>query len=70
MARMFNIEPARLDLTQAAAQEKTENLAKIVADGKGGKMPAFKGKLKPAEMDAVVAYVKRLGSAKPAAGKK
>lgn len=45
------------DLTSAAVQKQTfEDLQKIVTDGKG-KMPAYKGKLKESEIDAVVKFI-------------
>ncbi len=45
------------DLTSADVQKKgSEELEKIVTNGKG-KMPAYKGKLKESEIDAVVKFV-------------
>lgn len=63
MARMFKVEPAQLDVTKRGTLN-TEALLKIVTNGKGGKMPAFKDKLAAPEISAVVAYVQSLGSVK------
>ena len=46
------------DLTSSAWIPDTARDTRIVNRGKEG-MPAFKGKLKPAEIDAVVAYIRR-----------
>jgi len=48
------------DLRSADVQKQTDvALAKWIADGKG-KMPAYKGKLTPADIDAVVAFIRTL----------
>ena len=48
------------DLRSAEVQKQTDaELAKWIADGKG-KMPAYKGKLTPADIDAVVAFIRTL----------
>jgi cytochrome c6 len=48
------------DLTSAKVQGKTDaDLSAIVTNGKG-KMPAFKGKLSDAEIQAVVANIRSL----------
>jgi mono/diheme cytochrome c family protein len=46
------------DLTSSEWIPDTARDTRIVNRGKEG-MPAFKGKLKPAEIDAVVAYIRR-----------
>ena len=46
------------DLTSSEWVPDTARDTRIVNRGKEG-MPAFKGKLKPAEVDAVVAYIRR-----------
>ena len=57
MAKMFKADPKDLDLTRASDGDA----AKVVTEGRK-KMPAFKGKLKDAEITAVVAYI---GTLKP-----
>jgi mono/diheme cytochrome c family protein len=48
------------DLRSADVQKQTDaELVKIISDGKG-KMPAYKGKLGAADIDAVVAYIRTL----------
>src|SRR5690349_1573943 len=48
------------DLRSAEVQKQTDaELVKWITDGKG-KMPAYKGKLAPAEIDAVVAFIRTL----------
>lgn len=48
------------DLRSAEVQKQTDaELVKWIADGKG-KMPAYKGKLTPAEIDALVAFMRTL----------
>lgn len=48
------------DLRSAEVQKQTDaELVKWIADGKG-KMPAYKGKLTPADIDAVVAFIRTL----------
>ena len=75
MAKMFKIAVAKLDLTSGEiAQMKDEDLVKAIAEGKGegkAKMPAFKEKLKPAEITELVAYLRSMAPAKggPAAEK-
>lgn len=47
-------------LGSAEVQKQTDaELVKWIADGKG-KMPAYKGKLTPADIDAVVAFIRTL----------
>src|SRR5918993_1252123 len=48
------------DLRSADVQKQTDaELVKWIADGKG-KMPAYKSKLTPADIDAVVAFIRTL----------
>jgi mono/diheme cytochrome c family protein len=48
------------DLRSAEVQKQTDaELVKWIADGKG-KMPAYKGKLTPAEIDALVAFIRTM----------
>jgi mono/diheme cytochrome c family protein len=48
------------DLRSAEVQKQTDaELVKWITDGKG-KMPAYKGKLTPAEIDALVAFIRTL----------
>jgi cytochrome c6 len=48
------------DLRSAEVQKQTDaELVKWITDGKG-KMPAYKGKLTPADIDAVVAFIRTL----------
>lgn len=46
------------DLRSADVQKQTDaEHVKMISDGKG-KMPAYKGKLTPADIDAVVAFIR------------
>ena len=48
------------DLRSAEVQKQTDaELVKWITDGKG-KMPAYKGKLTPADIDAVVAFIRSI----------
>ncbi len=48
------------DLRSAEVQKQSDaELVKWITDGKG-KMPAYKGKLTPADIDAVVAFLRTL----------
>ena len=48
------------DLRSADVQAQTDaQLNKWIADGKG-KMPAYKGKLTPADIDALVAFIRSI----------
>ena len=48
------------DLRSADVQKQTDaELVKWIADGKG-KMPAYKGKLTPADIDALVEFIRTL----------
>jgi cytochrome c6 len=48
------------DLRSADVQKQTDaQLAKWIADGKG-KMPAYKAKLTPADIEAVVAFIRSI----------
>jgi mono/diheme cytochrome c family protein len=65
MAKMLNVDLAKLDLTQHVPKAKTDELIKIVTDGKD-KMTAFKDKLKPQEISSIVAYIQSQVSASTA----
>ena len=64
MARMFKLkDPTVLNLTAEATSKMTDaELVKTITDGRE-KMPAFKGKLKDAEMAALVSYIRALSAA-------
>lgn len=62
MAKMFKVAPEKLDLTLAAT-EKGEVLEKAIAKGQG-KMPAYGKKLKPEDIQLLVAYIQSLAPAK------
>jgi cytochrome c6 len=63
MAKMFKLaDPAALNLTAAVTKKTDADLVKTVNAGRG-KMPSFKGKLKDAEISAVVSYVRTLSAA-------
>ena len=48
------------DLRSADVQKQTDAaLTKVITDGKG-KMPAYKGKLTPADIESVVAFIRTL----------
>ncbi|MFI5360675.1 MAG: c-type cytochrome [Elusimicrobiota bacterium] len=72
MAKMFQLkDPSVLNLTSDATRKKADaDLIKTITDGRG-KMPSFKGKLKDAEIAALVAYLRALPApgAKAPAGK-
>lgn len=58
MAKMFKVEPAVLDLTTKAVQDKKdEELNALTANGKG-KMPAYKGKVSDADIAALTAHIR------------
>jgi len=66
MAKMFKVKPELLNLTADEAQKKPDaDLTKMINTGKD-KMPAFKGKLKDAEIADVLTYIRSF-AAKPAA---
>lgn len=68
MSKVFKVDSAALNLADdSTLGKKDEELAEVTAKGKG-KMPAFAGKMKPEEIDDVVAFVKSISSA-PASGK-
>ena len=61
MATGLKVEPAALDLTDAATKAKAEaDLVKVITDGQGGKMPAFGTKLSADEITAVAQHLKGL----------
>ena len=43
--------------SEEVQKQKGEEIEKIITDGKG-KMPAYKGKLSEAEIDALVKYIR------------
>ena len=66
MAKVFKVEPAKLDLTGAETAAKSdEELNKITAKGMG-KMPAYEKSLKPAEIAGLTAYIRSITPAKKA----
>jgi cytochrome c6 len=70
MATMLKAKPEDVDLSGDAHQKKSDaDLLKVLSDGKN-KMPAFKGKLKDAEMKDVLAFVRSLAAAAAPAGAK
>ena len=65
MAKVFKVEPAQLDLTSAATAAKSDaQLNSVITKGQG-KMPAYGGKLKPADIEALTAYIRSLAPANP-----
>jgi cytochrome c6 len=75
MAKMFKVKLDDLNLTSAEASKLSDaDLTKRINEGKD-KMPAFKGKLKDAEIADVLAYIRSLApkadksEAKPEAAK-
>ena len=46
--------------TAEVQKMSNDELAKVTSDGKPPKMPAYKGKLTPEEIQAVVAHIKSL----------
>lgn len=63
MAKMFKLDPSALDLTSAAVDKLSDaDLVKTISAGRG-KMPSFKGKLKDAEISALVSYIRSLSAA-------
>ncbi|MBI4063223.1 MAG: c-type cytochrome [Elusimicrobia bacterium] len=64
MAKMFKVDAAALNLVdQETGAKKDEELTTTIIKGKGGKMPAFDGKLKADEIADVLAYIRSLGAA-------
>lgn len=63
MAKMFKLkDPAVLNLSsEAVSKTESAELVKIIVNGRD-KMPVFKGKLKDAEIDALVAYIRTLAA--------
>jgi cytochrome c6 len=64
MAKMFKLkDPAVLNLTSDATSKLTDaELVQTITAGRD-KMPSFKGKLKDAEISALVAYIRTLSAA-------
>jgi cytochrome c oxidase cbb3-type subunit 3 len=67
MGKVFKTEPAALDLTDAATAGKSDADLKALTDKGLNKMPAFAGKLSPADLDDVTAYTRSLSGAAPVA---
>jgi mono/diheme cytochrome c family protein len=68
MAAMFKAKLEDLDLTSAALQKNDDAaITKIIAGGRN-KMPAFKGKLKDAEIAALVGYIRTIAAPAAPAG--
>lgn len=67
MAKMFKAEPAALNLIDEDTLKKTDADLSDVTDKGRGKMPSYKGKLKPEEISDVLAYLRTLGGAAPTA---
>ena len=64
MAKVLKVDPVNVDLTRAEAVSLTsDDLAGIVSKGKN-KMPSFKAKLTPDQIQQVIQYVKSLQGAK------
>lgn len=68
MAKMYKVDLAAMDLVDATAKLTDADLTKIILAGKG-KMPAWKDKLKDAEIAAILGYVRSLTPAKTEASK-
>ena len=64
MAKMFKVKPEQLDLTTDESQKKSDaDATKMINEGKN-KMPAFKGKLKDAEIADVLSYIRSFAAKK------
>lgn len=69
MAKALKVDPALLDVTRGATGKKTDAvLADVIAtglvDGKKTKMPAYGKKLKPAEIQDLVALIRGFAAPK------
>ena len=63
MAKMFKVDPALMNLASVGIAKKPDaDLSKTILEGRN-KMPSFKGKLKDAEITALVAYIRALSAA-------
>ncbi|MFI5345547.1 MAG: c-type cytochrome [Elusimicrobiota bacterium] len=64
MAKMFKLkDPTVLNLASEGVQKDSdEALVKVIVEGRG-KMPVFKGKLKDADITALVAFIRGLAAA-------
>ncbi len=61
LAKMFKVEPEKLDLTTADVKnDLDEGLLKII-DGGVNKMPAYKDKLTQEEQKEVLKHIRQLG---------
>ncbi len=59
MAKMLSVDAQKLDLAKAATTAKDTDLKGVLEKGKQ-KMPAYGKKLKPEEIDSLVAYIRSL----------
>ena len=60
MAAGFKVDLSALNLTKAATTSKSKaDLTKIISEGRAGRMPAWRGRLSPAEIDGVVSFIKK-----------
>ena len=60
MAGAFGVDVSRMNLTEILRDKTDADVIKIVTEGLNKKMPSFQGKLKEAEIAAVVSYVRTL----------
>jgi mono/diheme cytochrome c family protein len=61
MSKVFKVDKAALDLTDIDTQGKSESDLSMITKTGEGKMPAFNGKVKDSEIDALSGYIKSLG---------
>src|SRR5207302_10743593 len=59
MARKLAVDPMKLNLTQIPAGTKDADLKNAIEKGKA-KMPPYGGRVKPEDIDAVVAYIRSI----------
>lgn len=70
MAKMFSVPAQSMNLILQRTTKKTDNDLKAVVLNGRGKMPAFKDKLKDAEISAVLGYIRSLAAGSKAASPK
>ena len=63
MAKVLKVAPEKMNLVAAGTEVKAEDLKTIISKGKD-KMPKYENKLKPEEIDSLVAYIQSLSSDK------
>lgn len=61
MAKILSVDVQKLDLTQIKSDTKDADLRLSIEKGKN-KMPGYSKKIKPEDIDALVAYVKSLAA--------